>query len=105
MMCVITLMIGGVELPVDNASEGRVNQMIAEARRAGGALCIQVRVQIDDVNVSVATPGCGRAGSGGRQANAKEQRILDAWARRGLSSGELSPGELRAFLNELRRLL
>ena len=89
---------------VEKASDGWINQMIADARKRGVSLCVQVSVQAPGANVALATPGCGGGGGGGRMPNDVERRILDAWNKRGLGSGELHPGELRAFLNDLSRL-
>ena len=100
----INVSIGGMTVPVEKASEGWINQMIVEARKRGASLCIQVGINIPGIQVSLATPGCGGFGGGGRQANGAEQRIIDAWNRRGLSSGDITPGALRAFLNDLARL-
>jgi hypothetical protein len=85
----ITVSIGGMSVPVEKAREGWINQMIAEARRRGVALCIQVSVQVPTAHVTVITPACGGGGGGGWTPNATERRIVDAWNRRGLGTGKL----------------
>jgi hypothetical protein len=92
-------------VPLDRASEGWVNQMIADARKRNPSVCIQVSVQEPAVQLALSTPGCSAMGGGGRRPNSTEQRIIDEWNRRGLGMGRVIPGELRAFLNELARLL
>ncbi len=102
----ITVTIGGMSFPVDKVSEGWVNQMIADAKKRGVPLCIQVSVQTDAARVNLATPGCGGVGGGGgRPPNPTEQRIIDAWMRKGLQQSQFTPGDFRSFLNELARIL
>ena len=101
----ISVAIAGMTVPIEKASEAWINQMFEEARRMGVALCVQVNVQVPSANVALATPGCGSGGGGGRAPNQTEQRILDAWGRRGLGQGSLHPGELRGFLNDLSRII
>lgn len=100
----ISVAIGGMSVPLEKTSEGWVNQMVADARRRGVALCVQVSVNEPGAQLTLSTPGCGGGGGGGRQLNDLERRIVDAWRRRGLGNGQFSPGEFRAFLNELARL-
>ncbi len=92
-------------VPIEKASEGWINQMFEEARKKGIALCVQVNVQVPNANMALATPGCGLGGGGDRAPNSVEQQIFDAWSRRGLAQGSLHPGELRAFLNDLGRII
>lgn len=101
----ITVAIGGMSVPVDKASEGWINQMVEEARKRNLALCIRVSVQTPEANVSLATPGCGQGGGGGRAPNRKEQQIFEAWRRRGLEQGTVHPGDLRAFLADVGRIV
>lgn len=101
----ITIAIGGMSVPVEKASEGWINQMLAEARKQGVPACVQVMISDPAAAMTLATPGCGGGGGGGRRPNSLEQRILDAWQRRGLGSGRFAPGELIAFLRELARLI
>jgi hypothetical protein len=102
---VVTVSIGGMSVAVEKASEGWVNQMIAEARKRGMPLCIQVSVHTPEAQVVLSTPGCGAGGGSGRAPNDSERRIFDAWNRRGLGRGDFTPGDLRAFLNDLSRLV
>ena len=101
----ITISIGGMSVPLEKASEGWINQMIAEARKRAALVCIQVTIDEPGAQFSLSTPGCGRGGGSGWQPNALERRIIDAWNRRGLSQTGIHPGDLRAFLNELTRLV
>ena len=102
----ISVVINGMSVPLEKASEGWVNQMIADARKRGVAVCVQVSISEPSAQVLLAAPpGCGGSGGGGRrQPNDIERRIIDQWNRRGLNDGQFSPGQLRAFLNDVSRL-
>jgi hypothetical protein len=102
---VITVTIAGMPVEGGKASEGWINQMIAEARKTGLPVCVRVEIKDPSANVNLATQGCGSGGGGGRPPNELERRIIDAWNARGLASGSFSPGQLRAFLNEAARLI
>ena len=101
----ITVTIAGMAVDARKASEGWVNQMVAEARRQGTQVCVRVEIQQPPVHVLLATPGCSAGGGGGRAPNEAERRIIEAWNKRGLGSGEFSPGQLRAFLNDVEHLV
>ena len=101
----ITVSIGGAPCPLAQVSEDWVNQMIAEARRLNQRLCVNVEVREPGARVMLSTPGCGGGGGGRRPPNELERRILKDWSDRGLQSGDFSPGQLQAFLHELRRLI
>jgi hypothetical protein len=102
----ISIAIGPMSVPLEKASDMWISQMVAESQKHGGDLCIRISVSLPSVNLSLATPGCGGQGGGGtRRPNAAEQQIFDAWRRRGLDQGRVTSGELRAFLNELARLV
>jgi hypothetical protein len=101
----INVTIGGMTVPAEKASEGWVNQMIVEARKQGAQPCVRVNVDTPDAQLALSPPGCGGGFGGGRLPNQREKRILDAWNRRGMATGQFSPGEFRAFLNDLARLL
>ena len=100
----IEVTIAGTTVSVDRASEGWISRMIADARRSGTEPCVLVSVRATGVELGLSTPACG-GGGGGRQANAKETEIIEAWRSRGLATGQLSPGELTSFLSQLRRMV
>ena len=101
----VTVTINGTTVPADRANEGWVNQMLADARSRGVAPCVQINVSEPTAQIFFATPGCPRGPAGTKQWTPTELRLIDVWTRRGLGSGQFSPGELRAFLNEVQRLV
>ena len=101
----VTVTINGMSVPAERVSEGWVNQMIAESHRRHTALCLQVSIDDPSAQILFSTPGCGGAGRGTNTWNDKERRIIEGWNRRGLGGAVISPGDLRAFLNDVSRLL
>ncbi|MFN2397824.1 MAG: hypothetical protein ABR543_04160 [Gemmatimonadaceae bacterium] len=101
----ITVSIAGMSVPFEKASEGWINQMIADARKRGVSLCIRVSINVPAARILLSTPGCGGGGGGSRPPNETEHRIFEAWNRRGLGQGTFTPGDLRAFLQDLGRLI
>lgn len=100
----VTVSIGGAEYPLEQISERWVNQVVAESRRLGQPLCVRVDIRLSGVQIVLATPGCGGGLAAGRPPNERERRIIEAWTRRGLHTGQFAPGELQSFLRELARL-
>jgi hypothetical protein len=84
--------------------ESWITEQLHRSRQSGQSVCVVVRLQSPDINLSLATPTCG-GGGGGRRPNAQEQRIIGLWHDRGLSSSSLAPGQVIAFLSQLRHLL
>ena len=98
----ISITIGGMSVPADQASDAWIAQMLAEQQKRQVPACVRVSVQAPGVQVSLATPACGGSG-GGRQANEREQPIIAAWLRSGLQEGRVTPHEIRAFLRDVAR--
>lgn len=101
----VTVTINGTSVPLDHASEGWMNRLIADARSNHAPLCIQVLVNDPAASIQFSTPECPQGAGGGKIWNERERRMIDAWNRRGLGGGPISPGDLRAFLNDISRLL
>ena len=100
----ITITIAGMSVPAGQASEAWIAQMLAEGQKRG-VPCVQVSVSEPGVQLALSNPlGCGGGGGGGRQPNAIEQKVIDAWNRR-VGSGRFSPGDLRAFAQDVMRIL
>ena len=56
-----------------------------------------------EVNVILATPGCG-SGGGGRKPNPKKGAIVDLWSEPGLNNDDSGPGKIIAFLKRLQSM-
>ena len=106
-MIIITVKIGSQERQWDSYREIEESWIIGQlqsARQAGQSVCVDVRLRSPDIHLALTTPTCGGSG-GGRRPNAHEQRVIDLWHERGLSSPSVAPGQVIAFLSQLRNLL
>lgn len=100
----VTVSIGQAQMQMDNVDEGWINRQLNGRRADGRSVCVTVRVRTDAIDVSLSTLQCLGSGGGGRQANPREQRILDEWARHRLNTMEYTGGQLIAFLRAVWRL-
>lgn len=101
----VRIKIGLDERTLDEVSESWIAQQITKRKQSGDkSVCVEVMIREDDLNLRLATPGCPKAG-GVRQANRHEREIINLWKKRGLNDSSFSPGNVIAFLRQLRRLL
>lgn len=79
---------------------------LTDQLRRQATRCVRVEIDHPDANLLLSSCGCpaGHAG-GGRAANRKELAIFDLWEERGMKDPNWAPGNLNAFLQQLRRLL
>lgn len=84
--------------------ESWIIEQIQRSLQLGQSVCVVMRLQSPGINLSLTTPTCG-GGGGGRRPNAQEQGIIDLWHERGLSNPSFAPGQVIAFLSQLRHLL
>ena len=101
----VTVTIGSDGRTGEEADPQWVTQEINRRRQDGQAVCVRVQIHEDGVAVALSTPDCSSRAGGGRPPNAKEQRIFDLWAQHRLNTNDFGPGELVAFLRQLRMLL
>jgi hypothetical protein len=82
-----------------------IHQQINSRRQDGEQVCVRVTIRETDAQVTLATPTCGGAGSGGRAPNATEREMIELWSKRGLNELSFTGGNLVAFLKQLRTLV
>lgn len=106
-MITITVKVGSQERQWESFREIEESWIIEQLQRSlqlGQSVCVVVRLQSPDIHISLTTPNCG-GGGGGRRPNSQEQSIIDLWHERGLSSPSFAPGQVIAFLSQIRHLL
>lgn len=101
----ITIGIAGMSVPIEQASDKWVAQMLQQARKGGAPPCFSVQIGVPGIQVGLATPGCGSSGGGSRPPNPREAEIIEAWVRRGFQSGTFADGEVHGFIKQLARLV
>lgn len=97
----ITLKIGSEERKGSDIKERWIAQQIRKRRADDYSICIKAVINIGDINIALSTAAC--AGGGGRQPNAKEQRLFELWNERGLKGGDVNPGMVVSFLRQYRQ--
>lgn len=100
----ICVKIGNEEMPLDDASPGWITQQIESRRRDGVAVCVIVRIKASGLDMRLTTPGCARGGVG-RPPNANERAIFNLWEKCGLNEIGFTPGQVVAFLAQVRHIL
>ncbi|HXI73202.1 MAG TPA: hypothetical protein VNN22_22925 [Verrucomicrobiae bacterium] len=97
--------IGDSEKSLDEASESWIVNQVNGRAHDGQAVCVQIVLKDDGVDMILSTPQCGGGGGGGRPPNHKELEILELWNHRHLNQQKWEVGNLIAFLKQLRRLV
>lgn len=101
----VRVIIGTESRPLSDAREDWINEQVRR-RSAEGAVCVRVRVEGSDVDLTLSTPRCPTGGGGGyRTLTDLEREVLDLWERRGLRGPDFNGGHVNAFLKQLRRLV
>jgi hypothetical protein len=102
----ITVSIGSETRSFSDSDEHWITQQIGRRRQDKLPACATVRVAQGDIDLNLVTPGCSSGGGGStRRLSHGEEKILDLWQKHGLNNPDFAPGELVAFLKQLKREL
>ena len=96
--------VGGMEKDGNDVDQQWLCRMINGRRRDGLSDCVRVRIEGDNIDLAMVTPGCARGG-GCRELTRREVGIVDVWRKLGLDQPGFSCGNVHAFLVQLRRLV
>jgi hypothetical protein len=99
----VFIRIGDEERRYDPADAQWIAQQIARRRTDGVTPCVRVTINTGDMNIALTTPGCASSGRGGRIPTPQENVIFDLWQQRGLNDPDFAPGNIIAFLQQMRR--
>lgn len=100
----IRIRIGQDERELAQADEHWVISRIKQEEANQGSVCVRIFIKGGDIDLVVSSGGCASGGGGGRQPNAKEREIFELWAKHGLNGKHLAPGEVNAFLKQIRKI-
>lgn len=100
-----SIRIGSDERNLEDADPHWITQEIQARRADGQAVCVIVNIVTDELNMRLSTPSCGGGGGGGRAPTAREKAIFDLWHERRLDEADFSPGNVVAFIKQLRNYL
>lgn len=101
----ITVHIGNSSLPLEEVDQHWITQQINLRRQDGiDQICVKVSIDEPGINLNLTSKACG-GGAGGRPPNPDEKELIELWKKRRLDELEIKPGQLVAFINELKRSL
>lgn len=99
----IKVQVGEAVKDYDDVTECWIIQQINDRRHSGQSVCVRVTIKKDSLNMILSTSGCPIAPSKPRQPNPSEAEIFGLWDHLGLNDEKFSPGNVVAFLKQLRR--
>ena len=99
----ITVCLDMTETPLSELSESWLIEQIRRRRADSAPICIRVKINVPEINAVLATAGCPGGGNG-RPPNPAEKRVLDLWGHHNLNEDGFAPGQLIAFLKQIRGL-
>jgi len=81
-----------------------ITQAIRKRKTDGRSPCVRVKINHGGLNVTLSSGACDSAGGGGgREPKRKEAHVFELWEKRGLNEQRVEPGELVAFLKQVRK--
>lgn len=102
----IRIRIGQDERDLAQADEHWIISRIKQEEANQGSVCVRVFIKGNDIDLIFSSGGCSRgSGGNGRQFTDKEQKIIDLWSKHGLNAKHLAPGEVNAFLKQIRKIV
>lgn len=101
----ISIRINGKERQYSEGIEPWINEQINRRRQGGGAISVEVSINMAPLNMLLRTPGSVSGNTSGayRPPTSAEQRIFDLWDKLGLNDFAFTGGQVVAFLKQLRR--
>jgi hypothetical protein len=100
----IQVKIGPIQKELKDVDQNWVHEMIDLLRKSNEPECIIVTIEEPSINITF-SKGCNRGGSSDTiRFNEQERKIIELWEKH-MGKDELVPGQLVAFLSQLRRLV
>jgi len=99
------IIIGTNEHKLCDVTEGWIERHVRERQAEGQAVCAQVILKTESVNVALSTPQCSHGGGGGRHPNPREQEVLQIWNHHRLNEMNWTAGDFVSFVKQVRRFV
>lgn len=96
----VQVTIGNETRELNDANPQWINEQIGNRRSEGSNVCVRVKIDKGNLDLTLSTLGCG-GGGGGRMPKAEESECLDLWNKLKLNTEDFTSGNLIAFLNNL----
>lgn len=98
----IEIEINGQKYNASEVTPGFLNEQIRRRHSDGMSVCIRIRINKSNVDIALSCGECGGGAGGGRQLTNEEREIFDLWSKFGCNGGQLNPGKLVAFINQIK---
>jgi hypothetical protein len=100
----IQVKIGPTRKELKDVDQNWVHEMINFLRKSGEPECVIVTIKEPPIDIILSTNACGGVGNGITNFNEQERKVIEFW-RKHMGKDEVAPGQLVAFLSQLRRLV
>jgi len=102
----VTVRIGDSEKSLEEAEPHWITQQINQRREDGiTSICVKVIIREGSVEMILSTPGCGGGVGRPGQPSSEEKDIIDLWQKQNLNEYEFTPGNLVAFIQQLKKMI
>lgn len=98
----ITVTIGTSERDVKEIEPNWITEQIVRRKQDGVPVCVIVKIKTNGLDMVLASGDCPSGGGpGGRPPTQQEREIFALWEKLHLKQGDISPGNLIAFLKQV----
>jgi hypothetical protein len=101
----ITIQIGSSRKSIEEHYESWIIQQIINRRKDGVLACVKVFIEVGSVNLVLTTPDYTKSRVSRRLPNPQEKDLIDLWDKKGLNEKDFTPGNIIAFLKQIRGTL
>lgn len=98
----IRIQIGSSERAIEDIEPNWITEQVTRRRHEGVPVCVRITINTGSINLALATSDCPKSSVSSRKPNTQESEIFDSWERLHLYDSEFSPGNLVAFIKQLR---
>lgn len=98
----IRIQIGKSERAIEEIEPNWITEQINRRRHEDVPVCVRITINTGSINLSLATSDCPKSSASSRKPNTQENEIFDLWERLHLNNSGFSPGNLVAFIKQLR---
>lgn len=100
-----TITIGQESRDLEDADPQWINHAVRERRRDGHEVFVLIKLDSRDLTMNLRAPRRADGGGGDRLPNPREREVLELWAKLGLNDPDFAPGNVVAFVQQVKRYL
>ena len=96
---------GNNERDLGSVDGSWIHHQVNRRRANGAAVCVQVRIECNDLHISLSTPKCELSGGRSRALTRPDASVIDDWQACRLNTAEFDATDVEAFLKKLARAI